>query len=257
MGVFICIAKSSLGRFLAMDRKETVLPPFEDLSLLEFFDQHIETCEFNYSDPFEFWDDTTLPFPDNIDDVHVLQGFRFRQDGGIAKDDPVPFGTFAPLYMGKTSAPASKKKKASTPGFVDELRAKHPWLTDDDIKAAFGKRPKKRVDKKAKLDRQVHSGDEATDGEEEDTENDDGDDEGPDSDGGGTEDELEAVRHEWQPVALPWEAFRIQIRGGHWTKKEKAKPSDCVRGVARGQMVKDWCTGFGYPKEKKLFLLRV
>ena len=77
--------------FLRVERREVVLPALEDMTLLEIMDQSCgHMYEFDYSNPFAFDSHETLPF-DNVEDVQILQGVRFRRDGVVVDRAPLPF----------------------------------------------------------------------------------------------------------------------------------------------------------------------
>ena len=206
--------------FLRLDRRDVILPAFEDMPLVEVMNHRLgDTREFNYSDPFAFDDSSTMPFPDDLDDVFVLCGVRFRRDGVLVGAEPRPFAMFAPQYFGE-AAPRKKTTKAVDPGFVARLRAEHPWLTDEDIRVAFGKRKKKPPTRKARPDRS-HSDDSPSDEEDSSPSGEDPEDseDSKHSSDGDTEAELDALREERLPAANANDAFRIFLRGGKGTKK--------------------------------------
>jgi hypothetical protein len=237
--------------FLRLQRRDVVLPSFEDMSPLEAFECRAATLrEYEYTEPFRFACDVTVPFAEG-GVLNVLPDLRFCQWGVFTHSVPISFEHFTACFakppVAPAAAPRPRKRHAGGEEVAARLRAEFPWLSDDDIKVALGKRSAKprREHKEGEVD--------SDDGEVDEEEIDERpapDDAGPDYDAESADDELEALRHDWEPEDDPDLPFRVRILGGRFTKKMKDVAGDCCKGFARFQVAKNWCTLYGWPKEK-------
>ena len=58
------------------------------------------------------------------------------------------------------------------------------------------------------------------------------------------------MREEWEPEYDWYDAFRVSIMGGRWTKIHKNVAGDGCKAFARCHASKSWCRLYNWPTEK-------
>ena len=100
-------------------------------------------------------------------------------------------------------------------------------------------------------------GDDGDDSSDSDDGDDGGDDGGDDDTVAGAEEihvdvvgEMDRIRAEFRGVADEAELlyFHTMVRGGGWTFAATGHVADCIRGQARLQIARDWCSQYGFPQ---------
>jgi hypothetical protein len=122
-----------------------------------------------------------------------------------------------------------------------------PWLTEEDLSRACGFHPavsgKKRKRKKVVFE-DDSSSDSSVAGPEEALFEPPFDEE----EGELILERLAQVRAEHEEDAGEDDGFQLKILGGKWTAQHVGTVADRVAANASGQVAKDWCTIFGWPK---------
>jgi len=221
------------------------------------------SIHFRYAKPFELSCNKLVPFKDTCD-FYILYGLRYTQQGAWAHGNFESFFDFA-LHHARGEPEEKKrgpprKKGGPKKDIEKELRARFPWLTDEDIAVAVGKRtsekrPREHGDNKERKDglESESSSDEPTSSED-DAEEDEA--EAPlDWEAGKAE--LEAIRHDYHVEAEPYLAFRSWVMGGEWTFENLKRASSGQKGKYCSKQAAQWAERYAMAKERSFFLLEV
>ena len=232
--------------FLELRRTERVF----DLELVGGVDYHLPRG-FKVFDihPLKHWIEDDVPIDPELD-LYVFPGCRF--DGGsVVVSTCEPFEHFVGSHppVGKLFTTSVTRSRVEVP--KDEtarLLLENPFLTQADIDRAFGKVPKPRVGKKARI-----AGKKIDESEDEpevtSSENSEVDDPfaAPDGAGDGFDEaELAALREDYREEEEEFKHFYVHLRGGEYVYEHEGIVANCASSNARGAWVRYWCDCYSW-----------
>ena len=235
--------------FMRLMRRDVILPAIEEMTPLEAVGANWDDRrEYEFTSPLEFACEQVVPFAATLD-FKLLRGLRYCQWGAYTEILPETFCCFRvdhppPQRAGTGERVARPRVDRASAEVV--LRREFPWLSDEDIARALGKRapPRKALPRERVAGSDVDA-DSSAASDHSDRESVDDD---ADSDEG-----LEAIRDEWHFEADRFDAYRSRIVGRDYVKKHSGVEASCQKGYARTEFVKSWADKYTWPREKNYF----